>query len=146
VPSGNAGAALLLLRLGRLTGDGALEARGREIIRAFSGSLEGMPLGAPAMLRALDFDLGPTTEVVIAGDPAAADFRALEKEVDRRFIPRLSVARRPRGPEGERLAKVLPWLAGFGSADGSASAAICRGGTCSAPVSTPEALAKLLDR
>ena len=145
VPSGNSAAALLLLRLGRLAGDPALEARGRGILRAFSGSVDRTPMGAPAMLMALDFDLGPTTEIVIAGDPATPEFRALEREVARRFLPRTSTARRPAGPDGERLAGLLPWLKDYGPVDGRPAAYVCEGGTCRAPVTTPEALGAILD-
>jgi uncharacterized protein YyaL (SSP411 family) len=138
VPSGNAGAALLLLRLGRMAGDPGLEARGRGILRAFSGSIDGMPLGVPAMLRALDFDLGPTMEIVLAGDPADPALRALEREIAKRYLPRVSVLRRGPGKAA------FPWLEAYGPVDGKPAAYVCVGGTCRAPVTTPEALAALL--
>jgi hypothetical protein len=145
VPSGNAGAAGLLLRLGRLAGDPVLEARGREILRAYSGALDAVPLGAPALLAALDFDLGPTREIVLAGDPGSAAFRALEREVSKRFLPRAVTARRPGGADGERVAKLLPWLAAYGPVDGKPAAYVCEGGVCREPVTTAEELGRLLD-
>jgi hypothetical protein len=144
VPSGNAGAALLLLRLGRLSTDTAMEERGRAVLRAFSGAVDRVPLAAPALLMALDFDLGPTLEVVLAGDPASAGFRAMEREVSRRFLPRTVVAWRPPGAAGEAIAKALPWLAAYGPVDGKAAAYVCTGGACNAPVTTVEALAGIL--
>jgi uncharacterized protein YyaL (SSP411 family) len=90
------------------------------------------------MLRALDFDLGPTREIVLAGDPATPGFRALAREVSRRFLPRVTVAWRPPGKAP------LPWLDPYGPVDGKAAAYVCEGGSCRAPVTTPEALAALL--
>jgi uncharacterized protein YyaL (SSP411 family) len=135
VPSGNSGAALLLLRLGRLSGEPSLEERGRAILRAFSGSLDQVPMGAPAMARALDFDLGPTKEIVLAGDPADPALRALERAVARRFLPRSTVAWRGPGKAP------LPWLEPYGPVDGKAAAYVCEGGTCKAPITDPAALA-----
>ena len=68
-PSGNSIAALVLLRLGRLTADERLESFGRRTLDAFAESLERAPSGSPQMLLAVDFALGPTKEIVIAGDP-----------------------------------------------------------------------------
>jgi uncharacterized protein YyaL (SSP411 family) len=145
VPSGNSAAALLLLRLGRLAADPDLEARGRGILEAFSGALERMPLSSPAMLVALDFDLGPTREVVLAGATTSPEFRALEREVARRFLPRTVTAFRPEGPAGEAAAKLLPWLAPYGPVGGKPAAYVCTGRACRAPVTTAEALATILD-
>ncbi len=105
-----------------------------------------MPLGAPSLLAALDFDLGPTREIVLAGDPAAADFQALEREVSKRFLPRAVTARRPGGAAGERVAKLIPWLAPYGPVDGKAAAYVCEGGVCKRPVTDAAALGELLDR
>jgi hypothetical protein len=139
VPSGNAAAATLLLRLGRLAGEPSLEARGREILRAYSGTMAEAPLATPALMLALDFDLGPTREIVLAGDPASEGFRALAREVDRRYLPNAVVARR--GP-GKAAA---PWLEPYGPVDGKAAAYVCEGGTCKAPVTTVEALGRALE-
>jgi hypothetical protein len=145
VPSGNSAAALLLLRLGRLAADPGLEARGRAILSAFSGALERMPMAAPAMLRALDFGLGPSREIVLAGDPASPAFRALEREVARRLLPRAVTAWRPSGEAGEAAARALPWIAPCGPVDGKPAAFVCTDRACKAPVTTPEDLAKILD-
>ncbi len=145
VPSGNAGAALLFLRLGRLAADPALEERGRAILKALSGGLDRLPMGAPFLLMALDFDLGPTREIVLAGDPSSDAFRALEREVSRRFLPRTVTAWRPTGEKGEAAARLMPWLAPYGPVDGRPAAYICTGGACKAPVTDPEALGRSLD-
>ncbi len=145
VPSGNSAAALLLLRLGRLLGDPGMEGAGRGVLRAWSGGLESTPAAFPAMLAALEFDLGPTREIVVAGDPADPRFAALRREIDRRFLPRVVVAARVPGPAGEALVRLAPWLRDYGPVEGAPAAYVCSGGTCRAPVTTAAALAAILD-
>jgi hypothetical protein len=145
VPSGNSVAAALLLRLERLAACPDLDGRGRAILQAYSGSLDATPIGSPALLVALDFDLGPTREVLLAGDPASEGFRDLEREISRRFLPRTVVARKPTGAEGERVAKLLPWTAPCGPVDGKAAVYLCEGGVCRAkPITSVEELRKVL--
>jgi uncharacterized protein YyaL (SSP411 family) len=146
VPSGNSAAAALLLRLERLGACPDLDGRGRAILDAYSGSLASTPIGSPALLAALDFDLGPTREVLLAGDPGSEGFRALDREISRRLLPRTVTARKPVGPDGERVAKLLPWSAACAPVDGKAAAYICEGGTCRAkPITDPAELGKVLD-
>jgi len=145
VPSGNSAAALLLLRLGRMTGEPALEEAGRGVLRAFSGGVARLPMAYPAMLAALDFDLGPTREVVLAGDPASKGFRALRAEIDRRFLPRVTVLVHPQGAAGREIEALAPWLKGYGPVDGRPAAYVCTALACQAPVTDPAALAALLE-
>ena len=146
VPSGNSAAACFLLRLGAMTGDPHFSAAGRGVVKALSGSLDRLPMGAPFLLMALDFDLGPSREVVLAGDPGSEGFRALDRALAARFLPRTVILRRPPGPDGDRTAKLLPWLAGYGPVDGKPAAYLCEGGACRAPVTTAEELGALLGK
>ncbi len=145
VPSGNSAAALLLLRLGRLTADPETEEAGRGLLRAFSGPAEKFPMAHPFLLLALDFDLGPGREVVLAGDPASEGFRALDRVLARRHLPRVVVAAHPTDPAAAAAIEALvPYLKDYRPVDGKAAAYVCRGGSCRAPVTTPEALAAAL--
>lgn len=140
VPSGNSAAALLLLRLGAITADPGFSERGREVLRALSGSLDRLPMGAPSLLMALDFDLGPAREVVLTGDPASEGFRALERSLSRRFLPRTVVLRRTEDAAGREIASLLPWTAAHGPVDGKPAAYVCSGGACRSPVTEEERL------
>jgi uncharacterized protein YyaL (SSP411 family) len=53
LPSGNAVAAEVLLRLARLTGEAALEERARGVVRALAGELERSPLACAQLLSVL---------------------------------------------------------------------------------------------
>ncbi len=62
-----------LLRLGRITGDPDLEEKADKITRAFSGNIRQLPSAYTQMLCALEFALGPSYEVTIAGFSDADD-------------------------------------------------------------------------
>ncbi len=134
VPSGNAIAALVLLRLGALTADPELERQGRAIIEAFSGVIEKSPQAFPQMLVALDFALGPSAEVVLAGDPAGRTLGEMRAALDRRFLPQVVVAMHPGGEAGARLEAVAPFLAAYDAKGGHPAAYVCRNHACELPV------------
>jgi uncharacterized protein YyaL (SSP411 family) len=84
VPAASSVAALNLARLGEMTGREEWKKKARLLTenvnpRAFDSST--------ALLTALDFLLVPPTQVVIAGDPGAADTRAMLAAVHARFMP-----------------------------------------------------------
>lgn len=144
IPSGNSVAALALLRLAALTGRDALRERAEGTLKALSGQLAEAGPSLTLGLWAVDWLLGPTREVVIAGDPDAAGTRALWAEVDRRFLPRTVRVRRPAGEAGA-LEALIPFVGAQTARDGLPTAYVCRGFTCEAPVHTPAEVARLLD-
>jgi uncharacterized protein YyaL (SSP411 family) len=133
VPSGNAVASLVLQKLGALLADPDLAREGREVLETFAGHLEATPLAYPQMMLALDLALGPTAEVVLAGNPTSAELLAMRQELDGRFLPRVSVAVLPEGKAGERLKALSPFLAGLDPARGPATAYVCQDGRCALP-------------
>ena len=59
LPSGNSVAALNLLRLGRMTGNVALEQKAEELTQIFSRQITDQPMAYTQVLVALDFMVGP---------------------------------------------------------------------------------------
>ena len=92
VPSGNAGIANALLRLGKLTGRGDYIPAAETTLTAFSTYMQRVPTATGQMLLALDFYLGPTFEIVVLGDARSetthkvlADLRRRKVDVRRRL-------------------------------------------------------------
>jgi len=67
LPSGNSIALLNLLRLLHLTGDTSLEEKAALLARSALPAVSAQPLGYTMLLCALDYALGPTYEVALAG-------------------------------------------------------------------------------
>jgi uncharacterized protein YyaL (SSP411 family) len=140
VPSGNAVASLVLQRLGALLADPDLAREGREVLETFGGHLEATPLAYPQMMIALDLALGPSAEVVLAGDPESPELAAMRQALDRKFLPRVSVAVLPDGKTGDRLRALSPFLAGLGPARSPVMAYVCQDGRCALPTAEFDAM------
>jgi hypothetical protein len=73
--------------------------------------------------------------VVIAGEPATAEFQALAAVVHERLGPRRAVV---------RAEAALAWTAPMVTTDGRATAYLCEDFACRLPVTTPADLRTLL--
>jgi uncharacterized protein len=140
-PSGNAVAATALLRLGALTGDRRVLDRAEQTLRLFRGVMADMPAAAGQMLIALDFQLGPVTEVVVVGE--RPDVRPAVALLTRGFRPHQMLAWRPAEPAAAALAeKSIPLLVGR-EPRGLVTTYVCRNFTCAAPIVGVEGLETL---
>ena len=137
LPSGNSVAAHALLRLGLATGDVRWTRIGERTLEAFARPMAEHPAACAMMLSALDLALGPTQEVLVAGAGPEAD--AMWDAVVRPFAPRRVALRQVAG-----LAAVAPWTAAMQGRAGQATAYVCEGHACRAPVTSLRALAPLL--
>ena len=141
IPSGNAVAIETLLRLAHLDDDAAMRDTAEKALRLFGTQLEKQPFGTAYLLGVLDDYLRGPTDVVIAGSRSAADTRALVRAAQTVYVPNGTVlVRDPDAPEDAGPA-VLRDKAQVG---GQATAYVCRGFTCSPPVTDPAALEHLL--
>jgi len=87
IPSGNAVAAMNLLRLGRMTGRSELEQMAQDVLRAFASEIAAYPAAHCQFLVALDFFLGPWQQISIAGDMREERTLAMIATVRRAFLP-----------------------------------------------------------
>ncbi len=140
IPSGNSIAALVLIRLGRMTGDPTLEREAEGVLMAFASDLERAPSVQTQMLLALDFVMGPSYEVVVVGAVGAPDTKAMLRELRRPFLPRKVVLLRPASVDGGQIAALAPYVATQRSLDGAATAYVCRNFACQAPTTDPSVM------
>lgn len=140
IPSGNSLAAELLLRLAALVGNDDYRREAARIVLTVKDALGRQPTGFGRMLCSLDTLLQPSQEIAVVGDPDAAATQALLGEVRRRYLPNTVLAHK--APDAESM---LPLLEGRGLVDGKPAAYVCEHYACKLPVTTPDALAALLD-
>ena len=141
VPSANGTMAAALARLYHLTGIAAYRDRAEAIVMAFSGDLDRAFLSLPTLMNGFDL-LTAALRVVIVGEPHASDSKALVAVLDATSLPnRITQSVRP-GQE-DALPAAHP-AHGKGAVDGRATVYLCRGTTCSLPITDSEALAAAL--
>jgi uncharacterized protein YyaL (SSP411 family) len=144
LPSGNSVAALNFLRLSRVTGNIDLEKRAEQLTRAFATQVMDHPMAYTQLLVALDFMIGPSQEIVIAGDPANKVTRAMIRAVRRKFLPNKVVLLHPDGPEGKRLEALSPFCEGMRPINQEPTVYVCEQYACQAPVKDVDELEAVL--
>ena len=141
VPSGNAMAVWVLLRLGGLALDPRYQSLARDTLIPMQTLTAQYPLGFGQWLTALDYALGRSYEVAIIGDPEAGDVRALLEACTTGYRPRQVVA------VGLPGSKAVSLLRNRDQVAGRATAHVCVAdgrGVCLPPVTDSEALARLI--
>jgi hypothetical protein len=139
-PSGNSVAALNLLRLGRMTGRVDWERKADRMVRVFSSAVSDTPVAYAQFLNFLDFFLGPSQEVVIAGDPGQEESRVFRALIQKRFQPGKILLFRSQDDQGEKLSALCPFVAGMRPLDGRTAVYICEGYSCKPPLADLGAL------
>jgi len=145
VPSGNATAAMVLLRLSKLLDKREYFLKAEKLLQAAAEQVRTQPMAYLSLLCAADFYLRPTKQIVIAGRRQQADTRKLLQAVFSRFIPNKVVAMAE--PEGgpDPQCPAVPAAAGKPMISAKATAYLCQGHTCSHPVTEASELEELLD-
>jgi len=142
LPSAQSVAALVLVRLGRLTMNNTFDAQGRGILAANSAELARAPTAHTEMLMALDFMLGPTKEIVIAGPADAAGTTALLRAVWRHYLPRAVLVLH--APNDAGIEALVPFVKQQPMLNNQPTAYVCENYVCKLPTSDPAKLDALL--
>jgi uncharacterized protein YyaL (SSP411 family) len=132
IPSGQSLAAQGLLRLARMTGRTDFEEEALGALDSHSRTIEKNAAAHCMMLAALDISVGPSFEIVIAGDPEAEDTQAMLDAFRKLHIPQAVILLRPPG-EAPAITKLAPFTAAQLPIDGKATAYVCRNFTCKQP-------------
>ncbi len=140
LPSGNSIASMNLLRLWRITSRTELEEMAEKTMDAFSGEVATHPYAYTQFLCALDFRIGPSYEVVIAGRPDTPASRAMVHALQRPFMPNKIVIFRPTGEERPGITDIAGYTASQTGINGQATAYVCRDFACKAPTTDPSAM------
>jgi len=140
VPSGNAMAARVLLRLAAWTGEGSYRDAAERAIRSVVPFVTRYPTGFAQWLGAMDIALAPVVEVAVVGDPADPVTAELIAETRRGFRPNQVTA-----VAADPTASAIPLMADRVAIDGRPTAYVCRGFACRLPVGDAAALRTQLD-
>lgn len=139
VPSGNAMATTVLLRLAVITGEGRYREVAERALALVAGLVGRYPGGFAQWLIALDFALAEVFEVAVVGDPQDPETRRLLAPAVGGFRPHLVVA--VSSAPHESAIELMQARFQLG---GRPTAFVCRGFACRQPVLEPEALAAQL--
>ena len=137
-------AALNLARLGQALESDADTKRAASVLQVFDATLQRAPLALPEMLVALDFQVGPTRQIVVAGERDAPDTAAMLRAAHKPFLPDSIVLLADGGASQAFLASHMDFFKDLKPLAGKATAYVCQNFVCQLPTSDLAATQKLL--
>ncbi len=140
IPSGTSLAVELLLHIAELQHDSEYRRRASFTLNALADLVLKYPSAFGHLLGSADMELNGAIEIALVGTATDPEFEGLERVVAERYVPSLVLAGGAGGPETRvMLLRDRPLL------DNHATAYVCRGYTCDAPVTKPDDLAEQLE-
>jgi uncharacterized protein YyaL (SSP411 family) len=136
---------LNMLRLGRITADTDLEEKASMINGVFSKLIGRYPSAFTQFLVGLDFGIGPSYEVIIAGNSGAEDTGAMIKALRMRFVPNKIVLLRPTDKDASYIATIAEYTTNHLSIGGKATAYVCLNYECKLPTTEIDKMLELLN-
>ena len=145
IPSGNSVFALNLLRLSRISANTEFEDRAHELIQAFSGDVQRGPMGFTQLMLAVDFAVGPSLEIVLAGKRGAKDTAAMARALAKQFVPNKVVLFRPAGEDDPMIVKLAAYTEAQVWREERATAYVCQNFACKQPTTDVQVMIESLN-
>jgi uncharacterized protein YyaL (SSP411 family) len=144
LPSGNSVSMMNLLRLARMTANSDLETKALRIGQVFSPDVLASPAGFTQLMTAVDFAIGPTYEIVIVGDPAKNDTKAMQRALNENYLPNKVLLQVPLTGTAADIVRLAPYVKDYKAVDGKATAYVCRSHQCQLPTTRVTEMLQLL--
>ncbi len=145
IPSGNSIAALDLIRLDRMTLTPEFEQKTRAIFKTFADEIGVRASAYAQLLIALDFAIGPSKEIVIAGDANLPKTDEMVKQVFKPFLPnKVVLFRSAKDKEAAEIISIAPFIKEQPPLNVGPTAYVCQNHTCKLPTNDLKKLEELL--
>jgi uncharacterized protein YyaL (SSP411 family) len=135
LPSGNSVQLMNLVRIARITGDSLFDKAANDLLRTSAGEVDVIPSASAHLMSAVDFLIGPSFEIVLAGN----NIHPLQRAVFGSFVPNKVVLR-----SGRDIASIAPFTKMQKAIRGKATAYVCTNQQCKLPTQEMEKVAELL--
>jgi uncharacterized protein YyaL (SSP411 family) len=140
-PAPNSVSALNLLRLAQMLDAQTFPPQAQKTFAAFGPRLKQTPSALPQMMVALDFSLSKPKQIIIAGNPDAADTRSMLRVVHEKFIPSKTLLLADGGRGQSFLGERVSFIQDVKPMDNKATAYVCENFTCQLPTTNLDRLA-----
>lgn len=145
IPSGNSAAAMVLLKLSRLTMDTSYAGLAQKTLQTFSQQMHRGPGYSSAMLMALNYSLGPSQEIIIAAGTDPNETSQMLRTVRAKFLPTAVILLHPQAPSRSAIEQLIPFIKNYTAIDNKATAYLCENYVCKKPVNKIKDLETLLN-
>jgi uncharacterized protein YyaL (SSP411 family) len=142
IPSGNSIAYLNLLRLSTILEDDKLEKMANSVEKCFSNTLTRSPSAHTMFLSGLDYRIGPSYGVVVAGEREDDIVWDMFSVLGKLFLPNMDLVLNQNNPW---LQEKIPLLSGKNMIDKMPTVYVCGKGSCYPPVRSVEGLLAIFE-
>ena len=144
IPSGNSVAAMVLLRLGRISGNSKYEEMAFTIGKVFSEKISQAPTGYTQLLSAIDFGIGPSYEIVVVGDRKSKDTQSMLNYIQESFLPNKVLILKPSDSQLNEVVRIAPFTDTQVAISGMATVYVCQNYSCKTPTTDINEMIKSL--
>lgn len=135
MPSGNSVAAVILTRLGYLTGENAYLEKTDEMYHTFYDSINRQASASPFFIQSLLLTESPTKEVVIIGEKNEPNLKIFMEKLQSEFLPNVTILY---AEEAEQFANAAPFAAKYTQIDNKTTVYVCENFSCLRPTTDLE--------
>ena len=136
---------LNLLRLTNITGKSEYEEKAEIIGRVFAETVRRNPSAFTQLMIAIDFAVGPTYSLVIAGDTNGDDTNNMINLLRNQYLPNKSVILRPMEQNEPEIDGFCNYIQYFKKHNNKATAYVCLNKTCKPATNDPNKILDLLN-
>ncbi|MGB9936810.1 MAG: thioredoxin domain-containing protein [Methanobacterium sp.] len=145
IPSGNSIMMLNLLKLSQLIENEDIREKALKLEKAFSETIEKIPSGFTGFLCALDFRIGPSYAIIIAGNKENEETQGILEVIRKNFIPNKTLVLNSEANESNMLYEFIPSIKQKKIQNNKTTAYICSEGSCKNPTSDLDTILKILE-
>ncbi|HUX98210.1 MAG TPA: thioredoxin domain-containing protein [Candidatus Deferrimicrobium sp.] len=145
IPSGNSVAMLNLLRLGKVTGNSDYEKKAARIGQVFANEVNRIPAGFTMLLVSLEFAMGPSYQIVIAGNSQAEDTKLMIQKIREQFLPNKVMILNPTDQPSPEIIRIANFIENQKTINNKDTAYICINNSCKNPVTNVNNMLKALE-
>ncbi len=142
-PAGNSVEFLNLIHIARLTEDPELEKMALKMETSFSEDVERLPTGHTYFISGIDFQVGPSFEIVIVGKTGASDTLKMLNTIKNYYIPNKVIIFKDQDNPND-VNKIAESIEHKNNVEGIATAYICTAGSCKQPTTHVNEMLKIL--
>jgi hypothetical protein len=146
IPSGNSVSYLNLIRLAKITAENHFNEYSKKLNKAFSSRVKESLPGSTMFLNALDFDFGPSTEIIFVGNKEDDKFNSLINDINKTFIPNCITIFVNEDLTNNPMLETAGYLKSYKTVENKFTVYVCRDYECGLPVTTSEKLFEMLKK
>jgi uncharacterized protein YyaL (SSP411 family) len=128
-----------------MTGETRFEEKAAQLMRTFSTEVIRDPSAHTQLMSVLDFALGPSSEVVVVGDPKKDDTARMLQTLRSKFLPRKVVILRSSAEKSQEITDIAKFTESLHGQGDKATAFVCRSHVCYLPTIDVRAMLELLN-